>query len=275
MKKLSLILLSVATATLMFSSCSKKNDVKPIVKNYVLVHGAWQAPYVWEAVKTALTNEGNNVTVVELPGHGSDNTPISSITLYLYRDKVINAVSKINGKVILVGHSLGGMIISSVAEQTPTKIEKLVYLSAYLPASGQSLLSLAMTDPGSALGDSVNNVPILKVDATNGILDVLHSQIVNVFIQDGTSQAQNLVLQNYRVEPLAPFATPVTLTAANFGSVEKVYIKTLQDRVVSPGLQDRMIAAAGVKAVYQLNTSHSSFLVKPDSLTILLTKIGQ
>jgi alpha-beta hydrolase superfamily lysophospholipase len=122
MKKLILILLSLATATIMFSSCSKKNDeVKPVAKNYVLVHGAWQAPYVWDAVKNTLINEGNNVTVVELPGHGSDNTAPSTLTLNTYRDKVADAVSKINGKVILVGHSLGGIVISAVAEQIPAR----------------------------------------------------------------------------------------------------------------------------------------------------------
>jgi pimeloyl-ACP methyl ester carboxylesterase len=259
----------------MFSSCSKKNDeVKPVVKNYVLVHGAWQAPYVWDAVKAKLINEGNNVTVIELPGHGSDNTVPSTLTLNTYRDKVADAISKINGKVILVGHSLAGMVISAVAEQNPSKIEKLVYLAAYLPASGQSLLDLAGTDAGSILGDSVNHVAVLTQNA-NGTLDVLHDQIVNAFIQDGSAQVQNLVLQNYRPEPAIPFTNPVTLTAANFGSVEKVYIKTLQDHVVSPNLQNRMIATAGVKTVYQLNTSHSAFLAKPDSVAILLTKIGQ
>jgi pimeloyl-ACP methyl ester carboxylesterase len=141
MKKLISFLLAVATATLMLSSCSKKSDeVKPAVKNYVLVRGAWQAPYVWDAVKAKLINEGNNVTVVELPGHGSDQTVPSTLTLNAYSDKVIDVMSKINGKVILVGHSLGGMIISAVAEQNPSKIEKLVYLAAYLPSSGQSLL---------------------------------------------------------------------------------------------------------------------------------------
>lgn len=275
MKKIILILLSVATATIMFSSCSKKNDeVKPLAKNYVLVHGAWQAPYVWDAVKATLINEGNNVTVVELPGHGSDKTVPSTLTLNTYRDKVIDAVSKINGKVILVGHSLGGMIISAVAEQNPSKIEKLVYLAAYLPASGQSLLDLAGTDAGSSLGGKINGQDILTQNA-DGTLDVAHDQIVNIFIQDGSPQIQNLVLQNYRPEPAIPFMNPVTLTAANFGSVEKVYIKTLQDHVVSPSLQNRMIATAGVKTIYQLNTSHSAFLAKPDSVAILLTKIGQ
>jgi len=57
MKKIILTLLSEATATIMFSSSSKKNDeIKTIAKNHVLVHGAWQAPYVWEAVKASLCN---------------------------------------------------------------------------------------------------------------------------------------------------------------------------------------------------------------------------
>lgn len=244
--------------------------MKPTAKNYVLVHGAWQAPYVWDAVKSSLINEGNNVTVVELPGHGSDNTVPSTITLNLYRDKVADALSKINGRVILVGHSLGGMIISAVAEQNPSKIEKLVYIAAYLPTSGQSLLDLALTDAGSSLGGDG-----ILITNTDGTFDIKRDQITNIFIQDGSAQIKDLVLQNFRTEPSTPFSNPVTLTAANFGSVEKVYIKTLQDHVVSPSLQNRMISSAGVKTVYQLNTSHSPFLSKPDSVVALLTKIGK
>jgi pimeloyl-ACP methyl ester carboxylesterase len=272
MKKIISILVCGVVAILMFSSCSKKYDpTKPVAKNYVLVHGAWQAPYVWDSVKSKLVNGGNNVIVVELPGHGDDHTAPSTITLNLYRDKVIDAISHINGQVILVGHSLGGMIISSVAEQLPSKIEKLVYLAAYLPVSGQSLFGLANTDAGSQLG--IDGNLIFSDDKLT--VDVKHDQIVSIFIQDGSPQIQNLVLQNYRSEPTIPLTDTVTLTTANFGSVEKVYIKTLLDHVVSPSLQDRMISAGGVKTVYGLNTSHSAFLAKPDSVAILLTKIGQ
>jgi len=57
--------------------------------------------------------------------------------------------------------------------------------------------------------------------------------------------------------------------------VEKVYIKTLQDVVISPGLQDRMISAAGIKTVYELNTSHSPFLSQSSKVSDLLLKIGK
>lgn len=271
MKKLILMLFFAATAALMFSSCSKKNDqTEPLTKNYVLVHGAWEAAYVWDSVKASLIKDGNNVTVIELPGHGSDQTDLSKITLNLYRDKVIEAIAKVSGKVILVGHSLGGMIISAVAEQMPTKIEKLVYLAAYLPMSGQSLFGIATTDAGSHL-----TLDVLKFSSDSSTVDIDRAHIIDVFIQDGSAQAQNLVLNQYRTEPTRPLTDAVALTSLNFGSVEKVYIKTLQDHTISPGLQSKMINTAAVKDVYQLNAGHCASITKPDSLAIILKKIAQ
>jgi len=255
---------------LFLSSCSKSDDGPASTpQNYVLVHGAWQAPYVWDAVKASLEQKGNHVTVVELPGHGSDQTPPQTISLDTYKSKVLDAISKIDGKVILVGHSLSGMVISSVAEQIPTKIEKLVYVAAYLPTSGQSLKDLADMDAANS------QLPRNLVITGGPTAGVKQDQIVNIFIQDGTPAVQNQVLQNYRAEPLYPLSNPVTLTTANFGSVEKVYIKTLQDNAVSPFLQDMMTSNTSVKSVYKLNTGHSPFLSKPDSLSILLVKIAQ
>jgi pimeloyl-ACP methyl ester carboxylesterase len=270
MKHIKLLQLFVVACFFILTSCSD-NDAEPAQsKNYVLVHGAWQAPYAWNSVKINLEKQGHKVIVIELPGHGNDQTPPGEITLDRYKEKIIDALSTIDGKVILVGHSLGGMIISSVAEAIPEKTEKLVYVAAYLPATGQTLDSLAHADPDSQLGGT--GVLIFNNDGVT--VDVEQNQIVNLFIQDGTPEVQNLVLKNYRSEPLIPFINPVSLTAKNFGSVEKVFIKTLRDHVVSPSLQDRMIMSGGIKSIYKINTGHSPFLSQPDSLTALLIKIS-
>lgn len=270
MKKLRVIQLLVLVSMFILSSCSS-DDVQPAnPKNYVLVHGAWQAPYAWQAVKANLEKQGNHVIVVELPGHGADQTPPTEITLDKYKEKVMNAISTVDGKVLLVGHSLGGMIISSVAESIPEKIETLIYVAAYLPVSGLTLDSLAHMDPDSHLGGK--DVLILHTDTYT--IDVKQDQIVDLFIQDGTPEVQNLVLNNYRTEPLIPFINPVTLTGQNFGSVKKAYIKTLQDHVVSPYLQNKMISTGNVKSVFEINTGHSPFLSQPDTLSSLLTKIA-
>lgn len=270
MKKTISSLLSVVIVLTTFASGKKNNEplaVKP--QSYVLVHGAWQAPYVWEAIQADLTKKGNKVILVELPGHGTDKTLTHTLSIEAYRDKVVEAISKENQKVILVGHSMAGVVISAVAEKIPTKINKLVYIGAFLPASGQALTDLAYADPDSKLG------PALVPSADQLTLDVKKENLLDLFIHDGSQAAKDLVVKHYRAEPAIPFTNKVTLTKENFGSVQKVYIKTLQDIVISPGLQDRMIAEAGIKTIYSLDTSHSPFLSQPKEVTKLLLKIGE
>nr|WP_295926507.1 alpha/beta fold hydrolase [uncultured Dyadobacter sp.] len=270
MKKTISSLLSAVLAVFAYSSCAK-SDEPAILKasTYVLVHGAWQAPYVWDAVRADLESKGNKVIVVELPGHGSDHTPTHMLNLNVYTHKVVEAISGTDGKVILVGHSMGGMVVTSAAEKIPARISKLVYIGAFLPASGQNLGELAQSDPDSKLGRQ------LVESADHLTLDVKREALTALFIGDGSQAAKEQVLANYRAEPAIPFGDKVTLTTANFGSVEKAYIKTTQDVVISPGLQDRMIAAAGIKAIYPVNTSHSPFLSQPHTVSDLLIKIAQ
>lgn len=253
-----------------FASCTNNDEninLKP--QTYVLVHGAWQAPYVWDEVKASLIKNGNQVIVVELPGHGNDNTQPQNLSLNLYRDKVIEAISKADRKVILVGHSMGGMVITAVAESIPSKISRLIYIGAFLPSSGQSIGDLAKTDPDSQLG------PTLIEAADHLTLDVKSEDLTRLFINDGTAAAKQKVKDNYRAEPAIPFSNAVTLTSQNFGSVEKIYIKTLQDIVISPRLQDQMISKAGIKTIYEINSSHSPFLSQPKAVSDLLIQIGK
>ncbi len=238
-------------------------------KTYVLVHGAWQAPYVWDAVSSGLLREGHRVIVVGLPGHGTDTTPPQNLTLDIYRDKVIEAISEVAGEVILVGHSLAGMIITHVAGKVPSRISRLVYLGAFLPATGQALTDPAFSDPDSKLG------PSLIPSADQLTLDVDPASLTDLFIHDGSPDEKERVLANYRPEPAIPFTNTVTLTSEGFRSVEKVYIKTLKDRVISPGLQDRMIAGAGITTVFELSTSHSPFVAQPLAVTEVLLQVGK
>ena len=270
MKTMFLSMLLAVVTIFTSSSCTTDNNdnVSTPPNTYVLVHGAWQAPYVWNTVKTNLEKQGQKVIVVELPGHGSDNTPTHTLSLDVYRDKVIDAINTTDGKVILVGHSMAGMVISNVAEKVPSKINKLVFIGAFLPESGQSLGDLAQLDAGSQLGAS------LVQSADQLTFDIKSENLVHLFINDGSQAAKDLVVNNYRPEPAIPLGNKITLTAQNFGSVQKIYIKTLQDIVISPGFQDQMISKAGISKVYEVNTSHSPFLSKPNAISDLLIKVG-
>lgn len=249
------------------AGCGKDHGDPANTKTYVIVPGAWSAPYAWLNVKSMLEAQGQKVVIVQLQGHGSDQTKFSTIHLQNYRDRVIQVIDSLNTKVILVGHSLAGMVITEVAEKVPLKIEKMIYVAAFLPANNQSLLDLANTDGNSLLGPNIGSVDALVT------LDVPRDKLNDIFIQDGSSTIKALVAANYKSEPGLPFKDSVTISNANFGSVDKYYIHTLQDHAVSYPLQKRMVAAAGLSKTYQINTSHSPFLAKPDSLTILLQNI--
>ena len=265
MKKI-IYLLLITAITAGLTSCSKHNNSSVNGKTFVIVPGAWSAPYAWANVKTDLEKAGNKVIVIQLSGHGTDQTPPQGLTLDAYKNQVIHTIDSIGGNVILVGHSFGGVIISDVAESIPTKIKKLVYVAAFVPLSGQSCLALASTDTTSVLGG--NLVP----SEDGSTFGVVQNEIVPSFIQDGTTAEQNLVLTNFKVEPATPLMNPVTLTASNYGSVPKVYIKTLMDHAITPTLQARMLAATpAFSSILAINTSHSPFLVKPDSVAVLLT----
>ena len=170
MKTIILNTLLIWVTVLSSASCKDEWDYSPVLsKTFVLIHGSWQAPWVWNKVENQLTKAGQIVTVVELPAHGDDVTLPINTSIDIYRDKVIAAISKTHGKVILVGHSLSGMIISEVAEKIPGKIEKLVYIGAYLPANGQSLLDLANMDKQSLLGPAlIPSADQLTLDVKQG-----------------------------------------------------------------------------------------------------------
>lgn len=238
-----------------------------MTKTFVLVHGAWQAPYAWQAVKVKLESQGQKVVVVELPGHGSDESPAAKASIDSYADKVVSVLNAESGKVILVGHSMGGMVVSSVAERIPMKVEKLVFVGAYVPSSGQSLMDLSMKDKQSHL-------PAVLVPSQDQLtLGIKTENLTDVFCQDGTDSEKELIIKNYRPEPAIPFTNKVTVTPENFGKVNKAYIRTTQDHAVGIDLQDVMIKAANITETYSVQTGHCPFISRPDEIAQLLLKM--
>lgn len=231
---------------------------------YVVVHGSWQSAADWDEVANQMRAQGANVTVVELQAHGADKTPIAEASFDAYTSKVEAAVDKLGGPVILVGHSFGGMVISAVAEQRASKVEKLIYVGAFVPKDGDTVLGLAKSDPGTHLGDA------LSVDEKAGTIDVDIAKLGDVFCADCSAPTLAALKQRYRTEPLAPLATPVHLTADNWGKVPKYYVYTKNDHAISLGAQQSMTARVKLAGNATLETSHCPFLSQPAQLVSTL-----
>jgi pimeloyl-ACP methyl ester carboxylesterase len=114
-------------------------------KTYILVHGAWHGAWCWNKVIPLLQARGHQAIAIDLPvpGHGQDTERASDITLEDYVHAVMKTANGHNGQVILVGHSMAGIVISQAAERLgPEKVSTLLYLDAFLPRDGDSLFAL-------------------------------------------------------------------------------------------------------------------------------------
>jgi pimeloyl-ACP methyl ester carboxylesterase len=263
MKTFKLFAIVITTSLSALAGCGSDGNVA-VQRNYLLVHGAWMGAWCWADVADGLRADGSTVATVELPAHGSDQTPLPDATLDAYVAKVRAAVAAAPKPVVLVGHSMGGMVITGVAELDGAKLAEVVYLGAYLPKDGQSLYDLAASDAASHLG------PALQVDQEHGLAKIPADKLVDIFVGDGTEAEIASVVSHYRDEPLAPFVTPIHTTAAGWGAVPKGYIFTKNDHAISLALQQTMTAGVAMSSTATLETSHAPFLSKPDAVVSAL-----
>jgi pimeloyl-ACP methyl ester carboxylesterase len=245
----------------------------PIAKlTIVLLHGAFQdGQSTWARVKPELEAAGYKVIVVNLPGRGGDGADPKTLTTDVYRDTVLKAIAGEQSPVILVGHSFGGITISNVAEAAPGKIKALVYLSAYLPQDGQSLMTLAQTDRDSYLGKP-GNLVLAPDYSTAWIKD---DQRGEIFGNDASPADREAIAASLIPEPAAAQGMPVHLTEANFGRVPKFYIETTQDRTVSPYLQEQMMSHAKLVKVTKIDAGHASYITQPKAVAAAIIEAAK
>jgi pimeloyl-ACP methyl ester carboxylesterase len=229
----------------------------------LLVHGAWHGAWCWAPLQYDLTRRGLRSRAIDLPGHGARRRPGWLTTWRGYVDAVVEAAGACDGPPLVVGHSMGGGVITAASERAPDRFAGLVYLAAFLPLDGESVLSLARREPP---------MPGTRPNLLRGEMAIAPEAARNTFFHDcpdpdrWTAQLQG--------QALRPVRTPVRVTPARFGRVERFYIRCLRDRALSPAFQQAMIARAPMRETFTMDTGHSPFLARPDELATILARIA-
>jgi pimeloyl-ACP methyl ester carboxylesterase len=239
------------------------------VATFVLVHGAWGAASHWEKVVPLLEAEGHRVVTVDWPGHGADPAPISGLTLEACARKVAAAVEAADEPVVLVGHSMGGMVVTQAAEYAHDRIEKLVYVAAFLPADGQSLPDLAGTFEGA---DNVQ--PQLLVDEAEGTCWLPHDAAIELFWAECSDDDAQRAADELGVESLTAMVTPVQITEEGAGALPRAYIECLRDQAITIDLQRYMHSVRPCDPVLQIDTDHGAMLSRPEELAAHLLSLA-
>ena len=224
---------------------------------YILVHGASHGAWCWNKVVPLLQQYGHTVIAPDLPGHGHDRTPIQNVTLKAYTDRICEVIDAQDENVILVGHSMAGIVITQTAEYRPDRIRTLVYVTALMPTDGKSMLDTTeeIRDP---------SVRIVADDALSYVYreDLLKQLFYGDCSEDDIAFARSMLVP----QPMAPVQEAVHLSESRFGRVKRVYIECLQDGIIPPAFQKKMYTAVPCERVISMNTSHSPFFSQPQEL---------
>ncbi len=229
----------------------------------VLVHGAWHGAWCFAALQQALDTRGVPSFAVDLPGHGASTLPLGD--LHGDAAHVTDVLAALDRRVVLVGHSYGGAVVTQAAAQA-ADVRHLVYLAAFALDDGESVLGFLTAQPreevalsaamrpgpeGSTVLDPTTAVPALYGDAEPG--------------------AVAAALARLSPQPLATMTQPVA--GSPRATIPSTYVRCLRDAAVHPHHQATM--AARCTHAIDLDCDHSPFLSRTDELADLLAEIAR
>lgn len=238
------------------------------MKTFILIHGSWHSSWNWHKVIPILEKQGHKTIAIDLPGMGRDKTPINEVKMQSTVEKICKLIDSIEGKVILVGHSKNGIMISQAAEYRPDKIEKLVYLAAYLIPNGKTQRGYSLQDTEGILKPFVTMHDELQAHTLQP--EIYRDGLYND-CEENIVELAKLLLSH---EPVESGIIPLQLTEENFGSIPRVYIECTEDKAVTPFIQRKMYTEMPCEKVYSMQTSHSPFFSKPQELSDILCEIA-
>lgn len=256
--------------------CIMQTSVYPQTngKTFILVHGAWYGgAWNWQKVAPHLESKGYRVMTVDLPGYGADTRLASTLTLDDYVKTVVDAAQSIKGKVSLLGHSMGGAVISQASEILgPEKVDDLIYLDAFLLRDGESIFAQVekMNADISKSADKRIATDFLIFSDDNKACLFNPIKVEEYFCHDCPADDLVKIKANLRWQPISVLATPIKVSDHRYGRIPKFFIRC----TAAKDLDRRSILQnVPCKKVYELSSSHSPFFSMPEQLASILTEI--
>ncbi|GAA0145062.1 esterase [Lithospermum erythrorhizon] len=245
-------------------------------KHIVLVHGTGHGAWCWYKLKPLLEAAGHQVTAVELSASGIDPKQIQEVhTFNDYTLPLLELMESVpaDEKVILVGHSLGGMNIALAMEKYPHKVSIGVFVSAFVPdtthAPSYVLEKYLEQIPAGAWGDT----KLFSVGSPGreplAVMSFGPKALENALYQ--LCPPEDLVLAKMLVRPGSLFLEDLSMankfSKEGFGSVKRVYVINNKDRAIPEEFQRWLVANMGVIDFKEIkDADHMSMLSRPQEL---------
>lgn len=222
-------------------------------RTFVLVHGASGGGWWWEKVAKLLRARGHKVWTPTLPA-------FAGVTPSDYVEHVAALFGREGlNDVVLVGHSLGGMTITGVADRLPDRLRRLIYLDALIPRSGQSVVDLGHWLP-------VTFVKALSLASSGG--RTMPPPPAR-FLGARLPHHREILRRNAMRQPMSSLTVPVELNHEPANGVAAVYITCTRPKYRASASSCRLARECGWPVI-ELSASHAAPITEPVMVTELL-----
>jgi pimeloyl-ACP methyl ester carboxylesterase len=225
----------------------------------LLVHGSWHDGTCWSAVQQRLAAVGVRSIAPTLPGHGPDDDRLN-VSHQDYVGSVADVLDGIRESAVLVGHSLGGTVISRVAELRPEQCHGLVYCSAFVPRHGERV---ADSLPEHFI-DFLDLAAGASADRTIELPDeILREAFANTADDETVARIRTLLVP----EPHAPIFETLSLPSFPTMEIPTVYVNCRQDQTMPPGTF-HPIQSSRLRdpELIEIDGDHEALLTAPEHL---------
>ncbi len=227
----------------------------------MLLHGAWASSWVWEPVVPALRAHGYDVIAVDLP---DSSDPESASTLAENVSRVRAAIADRPGRVHLVGHSGGGIVVTAVGEALVDRVASVAYVAGIMLPSGE-----AFDDVRAELGDAPELMGLAPfVEPVRGGAATVVPGDAAVAVLFSRAAPADAVAAARRLQPQWNVGLDLVpeWTAARFGSLPRLYVEATADRDIPLALQRHLQHRTPGAEVITLDSDHAPQLSAPDAL---------
>jgi pimeloyl-ACP methyl ester carboxylesterase len=226
---------------------------------FLLVHGGMHGGWCWDPVVPLLAAPA---VAMDLPGRGTRPAAHGALGIDDFVDAVVSEIEALDGPVILVGHSFGGVSVTLAACRIPERIQHLVYVACMLP------------EPGTRPVDHTGAKPWLDqlFEAGESSYAAEPEQLARGFCQRCSDAEIDFIVSHLTPESLGPMMATMPDWKIP-ATVPITWVKTLRDVAQPADQQDRSIDLLGSAHVVEIDASHDAMVEAPTALARVLNSL--
>jgi pimeloyl-ACP methyl ester carboxylesterase len=220
-----------------------------VVMSAVFVHGAGHAGSIWDATRRAMAHPS---LAVDIPGRRTRPADITTVSIEQAADSIASdIVASVAGDMVLVGHSVGGVLLPAVTARLGPRVRQLVFVAGITAPEGQLPLEVFLPGKATMVADRLAQ---LRRDHQGQTLEGLDSRT-----------GRDIDSLNLASQPVSWVGVPRT--------VGRTFVRCLADPLQPRALQDQFIAHCAAEEVLEIDTGHTPAVDAPEDLAVLLDGI--